>query len=553
MRFNSSQRGSLMMAAAFLAICVVFLQARIDPLRRQPAIEPKGLEKKLNTGLGNTNAALPFEYTLGALSGFRQVIAGLLWVRSDSFFHSGNYDAILPCIRLITWLDPNWLDPYATGAWHLMYNFTDTDQRSDRRYLPAGLSLLKEGIANNPNQYDMYKEMGWNNYDKIKNYPEAAKYYKAGMDNDPKFDITQIEHALAHSLEKSGKVDESIATWEDAVKRHKAILDDPKASQDEKSRNQSGYENSKRNLFITRVRQFHRPKQTQPPIDVQFTAEVVRVRPKVLYISGQWNLVGSKLYDPTDANKPNEFGKGVLVAGPVDGARVDVRLQDQGYKMPESSEFNFDIDPNLTIMQDALSTRGGKMVNPGGLYVWRKDEGGSLPKDQSEQGIYAFSLKKDITNPGVPLDKALTGGAALSPEGQRQLEAIAKEPLAQLRGDSAKIADLTKQGVSVAKQSRYVLGSFGREIDMSKDPKMYGFKKDKYDLILSINPSGTPDFVQDRIGLLGEGWTDKRYLDTTTVPGVRMIRQVITLSKDDLFGKDRKVLFPPVTVKTASN
>ncbi len=550
MQFNPSQRGALAAAAAFLTICVVVLQARIDPLRRQPAIESKGLGKTAGP-VGAGGAALPFEYSLGALAGFRQVIAGLLWVRSDSFFHSGNYDAILPCIRLITWLDPNWLDPYATGAWHLMYNFTDTDQRSDRRYLPAGLSLLKEGITNNPTQYDMYKEMAWNNYDKIKNFSEAAKYYKDGMDNDPKFDVTQMEHAYAHSLEKSGKVDEAIAAWADAVKRHKAILDDPKATQDEKSRNQSGYENAKRNLFITRVRQAHRPNQTQPPIDVQFSAQVIRTRPKVLEISGQWNLVGSKMYDPTDANKPNEFGKGVLVAGPVDGARVDVRLQDQGYKMPEEKEFNFDIDPDLTIMQDALSTRGGKRVNPGGLYVWSKTEGGSLPKDQTDQAIYSFN-PKDGVNPGVPLDKALAGGTTLSAEGQRQLEAIAKEPIAQLRGDSAKIAELTGKGMSVATQGSYILGKFKREIDMSKDPKMYGFKKDKYELILSINPAGTPDFVQDRIGLLGEGWTDKRYLDTTANPGSRMIRQVITLSREDILGGDRKVLFPQVAVKTAS-
>ena len=106
--------------------------------------------------------------------------------------------------------------------------------------------------------------------------------------------------------------------------------------------------------------------------------------------------------------------------------------------------------------------------------------------------------------------------------------------------------------MSVATQGSYILGKFKREIDMSKDPKMYGFKKDKYDLILSINPAGTPDFVQDRIGLLGEGWTDKRYLDTTTIPGSRMIRQVITLSKEDILGSDRKVLFPQVAVKTAS-
>ncbi|MBC8101599.1 MAG: hypothetical protein H7Z41_03315 [Cytophagales bacterium] len=550
MRFNPSQRGSLLAAAAFLAICVVVLQARIDPLRRQPAIEPPKLGK-VGGSLGNAGASLPFEYTLGALSGFRQVIAGLLWVRSDTFFHSGNYDAILPCIRLITWLDPNWLDPYATGAWHMMYNFTDTDQRSDRRYLPAGLALLKEGIDNNSGQYDMYKEMGWNNYDKIKNFSEAAKYYKLGMENDKDFDITQIEHALAHSYEKSGQTELAIATWEDAVKRHKAIVDDPKATPDAKARNQQGYENSRRNLFITRVRQYHRKTQTQPPVDVQFSAQVVRVRPKVLEISGQWNLIGSKAYDPTDANKPNEFGKGMLSVGPVDGARVDVRLQDAGYQMPAPTEFNFDVDSDLTIMQDALSTRGGKTVKAGGIYVWRKQEGGSLTPDQNKAQIYAFD-PKDGANPGIPLAKALAGGAALSPAGQQQLATAAKVSFAELRGDSAKIADLTKQGYSVATSDRSILGKFKREIDMSKDPKMYGFKSDKYELILSINPASAPDFVQDRIGLMGEGWTDKRFLDTKTLPGVRLIRQKIDLSRTDLLGTERKVLYgSPAVVSTA--
>ena len=164
-------------AVALLGVSAV-LQHRIDPLRRQPAIEPPQVNKATNF-LGS--AGVPFEYTLGALTGFRQVIAGLLWVRSDSYFHNGNYEGILPLIRLITWLDPNWLDVYATGAWHLMYNFTDEDQRSDRRYLPAGMALLNEGIANNPNVYDIYKEKGWSNFDKVKDYTDMADTVKDGV------------------------------------------------------------------------------------------------------------------------------------------------------------------------------------------------------------------------------------------------------------------------------------------------------------------------------------------------------------------------------------
>ena len=28
-------------------------------------------------------------------------------------------------IRIITWLDPHFIDVYETGAWHMDYNFTD--------------------------------------------------------------------------------------------------------------------------------------------------------------------------------------------------------------------------------------------------------------------------------------------------------------------------------------------------------------------------------------------------------------------------------------------
>src|ERR671932_299656 len=102
---RSSQRGLLAAALAGLVAVIVVLQAGVDPPRRPPAIEPQNFKKAISKQVGPST--LPFEYTLGAVSGFRQVIAGLLWVRADSFFHQGNYDAILPLVRIITRLDPN--------------------------------------------------------------------------------------------------------------------------------------------------------------------------------------------------------------------------------------------------------------------------------------------------------------------------------------------------------------------------------------------------------------------------------------------------------------
>jgi len=88
--------------------------------------------------------ARPFRHALGA---------------ADEFFHTGQYEAIIPIVRLCTWLDPQQIDIYTTGAWHMDYNFVDESQRSDKRYIPPAVKLLEEGAANNPDIFDLYFEL----------------------------------------------------------------------------------------------------------------------------------------------------------------------------------------------------------------------------------------------------------------------------------------------------------------------------------------------------------------------------------------------------------
>lgn len=529
-----------------LLALVVFLQMQIDPLRRQPAIEPPSVGKTI---VGLKGATLPFEYMLGAVSGFRQVIAGLLWVRADSFFHSGNYDAILPMIRMITWLDPNWLDPYATGAWHITYNFTDTDQRSDRRYLPAGVALLNEGIENNPDIYDMYKEKGWLYYDKIKDYEKSAEAYEGGMKHNP--DINQVGHPLANALIRAGKIDEAEKQFEENIRLHKQMGSAPGASADIKMRSDSGLKNQTGNLEKLLFRKKWRAVDVEPPVDMDFKFQVVRTKPKVLEITGSWNLIGSKGFDKD---------KGIAVQGPVDGARLDIRLQDAGYTMPPATDFSFDLDPTVTIMQDSVSVRGGKAVKKGALFAKTKGRASFNDIGADKVGVYSFN-EKQSEGLGVPLDKAMAGGVQISPRGIQQLAQIAypmpynstavfhpdaetQSLFARLKADPGKIADLTKKGYMVAVKDMETEGTYKKEIDMTKDPKMYGFGKDKYDLILSFNPRSTSDFVKDRLGWNGEGMTNrnKDYIDDKTLPGARLLRVKISLTKDDLVGSGRKVL-----------
>src|SRR5579862_6003196 len=119
---NPSTRNILMFLLLPLAVGVVFTQRRLDPMIHEMH---KG-ERTVFAGLSN-------EFILGPMLGLQEAVAGALWVRADEFFHEGDYDAILPIVRLVTWLDPHQLDVYITGAWHLAYNFTDANERSDRR------------------------------------------------------------------------------------------------------------------------------------------------------------------------------------------------------------------------------------------------------------------------------------------------------------------------------------------------------------------------------------------------------------------------------------
>ncbi len=129
-------------------------------------------QKNYSTGKGaGIEANLGADQVILQMFGFREFLAGILWVKADGFFDNGNYDAILPIIRLCTALDPKQIDIYATGMWHIGYNFTDEDQRSDRRYIPSALALGKEGAKQNPNTYEMFFETGWMWYHKIDDDP----------------------------------------------------------------------------------------------------------------------------------------------------------------------------------------------------------------------------------------------------------------------------------------------------------------------------------------------------------------------------------------------
>jgi hypothetical protein len=326
----------------------------------------------------NTNKAvsqLPIEFALGALTGFREVVAGLLWVRADEFFHNGDYESVVPIVRIITWIDPHQIDVYTTGAWHMDYNFTDEANRSDRRYIPLSLALLEEGIVNNPETTEISSDLGFvHYYRKIIDLPAAEKAFRGGQENFLRLQkeadahpndqgarkladgaslaVINWGHGLAHVLASMGRIDESVAEWKFCLERHHYNLEH-KIGFEVASR--LAINAAEKQLYEAETREKWRklllPKE--PLVDMKFSAQLVRVAPRIFVCKGTMNVIGAKDF--------------ILKTGehswqPTDGARVDIRLNDEGYKMralPGLTLRSFSEVPPTTIMQDTVQVNGG--------------------------------------------------------------------------------------------------------------------------------------------------------------------------------------------------
>lgn len=356
---TQARRVQMLVIALLLFIPVALLQRGIDPIYQKNYAPSQSFKQ------GAKN--LPVEMALGAFTGFREAVAGMLWVRCDEFFHNGDYEAIMPLIRVITWLDPHQIDVYETGAWHMDYNFTDSAERSDRRYIPFSLSLLGEGIANNPDQPDLYADMAFVHYfRKLEDFPKSAQWFEKGWNvvraknlsdaSDPtQFDeadkgVMTVGHMLAHSYEFSGNIPAALDQWNKCLALHDDLIKQTKGNATE----QMDKTIAEKQLYELQGRLKYRPIDTAKPLNMHFAPQLVRVAPKVFVLKGTLQAIGATQF---------KLETGARTFGPVDGCRVEIRLQDEGYKLPVIGAYtlNSSVDPSVTIMQDAVSVRGGKI------------------------------------------------------------------------------------------------------------------------------------------------------------------------------------------------
>ena len=158
---------------------------------------------------------------VGALVlGFRKLVADMLWLKVDEYWHLGLISRMLPMMETVVLLDPHFIEAYALGAWHLAYNVTVMVHSAEEKmkYIDQGISLLEKGIKNNPRSSKLYSELGFTIYFiKMSDWEKCAYYLGEAIRHDHE---PWMERVYAISLERMGEEDEALAFLEDYDRRH---------------------------------------------------------------------------------------------------------------------------------------------------------------------------------------------------------------------------------------------------------------------------------------------------------------------------------------------
>lgn len=159
------------------------------------------------------------------ICGFRGLAVDLLWLKLDELWHMGKWFDIIPILRSITWMQAHFLEAWELGAWHLVYNcyaYAESAGIAGKDiYIEEGIRFIKEGLARNRDVYNLWFNLGWIYYHKLKNYEEAIRYFRsASRYKHPSY----IDRLIAHAYRKSGDIELEYKEWQ---RCRTVFMDDP--------------------------------------------------------------------------------------------------------------------------------------------------------------------------------------------------------------------------------------------------------------------------------------------------------------------------------------
>jgi tetratricopeptide (TPR) repeat protein len=160
---------------------------------------------------------------LGLFSGFKGVVADFVWLGVVDALADREWFRIKNRVELVTALQPRFLPFWEQGAWHLAWNASLDRRRNleepsqarrirdERFWIAEGEEVLKRGLENNPERYNLYYSLGWLYQHRKRDYRQAAHYYALAAERPGA--PTYLERFAGYMLEKAGENEEAYAYW----------------------------------------------------------------------------------------------------------------------------------------------------------------------------------------------------------------------------------------------------------------------------------------------------------------------------------------------------
>jgi tetratricopeptide (TPR) repeat protein len=161
--------------------------------------------------------------------GYTGLLADIYWTRAVQYFgeqhhaNSRDFRLLAPLLEVTTELDPRLLPAYQFGA-----NFLAPQPPSGAGLPGAALALMKYGIEHNPDQWQLYYNMGFLYYTEFKDYAKAADAFAQGA----RLPVTNpfMPILAAQMAQHAGEFDTARMLWsttyqstQDALVRQNAI------------------------------------------------------------------------------------------------------------------------------------------------------------------------------------------------------------------------------------------------------------------------------------------------------------------------------------------
>ena len=127
---------------------------------------------------------------VGGLSGFRSLVADLLFIKCHMAWERTDWTRVLLYSRQVTTLQPRSILFWDTAAWHMAWNASaaaihDPKQpklalrvKAQQEYFELGKDFLERGIEKNPDRPELFDALARLYRDKYNDHGKAAEYFE---------------------------------------------------------------------------------------------------------------------------------------------------------------------------------------------------------------------------------------------------------------------------------------------------------------------------------------------------------------------------------------